>query len=103
MQDILSTLTAVGATCISFNPLTANNIARVLLAVAHRTCTPLSPAAALGLAEGADGDVRGALQALQMMGRQAAGAGKQAGGGGTTTGGKKVRCGTQRTQIKAHR
>lgn len=57
-QDVQAALASVNAANISFNPITANNIARVLLAVAHKAHVPLSPVAALGMGEAADGDVR---------------------------------------------
>ncbi|GIL86706.1 hypothetical protein Vretimale_19803 [Volvox reticuliferus] len=65
-KDILVALQSAGATTISFNPVTANNIAKLLMRVAAAEGLELSPAAAVGLAEAADGDVRSALQALQM-------------------------------------
>ncbi|GLI69259.1 hypothetical protein VaNZ11_013841, partial [Volvox africanus] len=65
-KEILVALQSAGATTISFNPVTSNNIAKLLMRVAAAEGLELSPPAAVGLAEAADGDVRSALQALQM-------------------------------------
>ncbi|GLC50834.1 hypothetical protein PLESTB_000437100 [Pleodorina starrii] len=85
-KDILAALQSAGAVTIGFNPVTANNIAKLLMRVAAAEGLDLAPAAAVGLAEAADGDVRSALQALQMnaMLQKAAlrGAAAAAGGGG---------------------
>ncbi|KAG2433546.1 hypothetical protein HYH02_012663 [Chlamydomonas schloesseri] len=91
-KDLLAALDAAGAHTISFNPVTANNIAKLLLRVAAAEGLELAPAAAVGLAEAADGDVRSALQSLQMhaMLQKAAAMGQQAadGGSGKGKGGK---------------
>ncbi|KXZ44240.1 hypothetical protein GPECTOR_70g470 [Gonium pectorale] len=101
-KDILAVLNAAGALTISFNAITANNIAKLLLRVAAAEGLQLSPAAAVGLAEAADGDVRAALQALQMdaallraatRGAEAAEDRRGAGGGKAGKGGKKAGAG----------
>ncbi|EFJ42812.1 hypothetical protein VOLCADRAFT_107059 [Volvox carteri f. nagariensis] len=96
-KDILAALQAAGATAISFNPVTANNIAKLLMRVAAAEGHELMPATAMGLAEAADGDVRSALQALQMnaMLQKAArrGATAASGGRGGTSGSRRSKKG----------
>ncbi|GFR40779.1 hypothetical protein Agub_g1393, partial [Astrephomene gubernaculifera] len=95
-KDILAALQSVGAHTISFNPATANNIAKLLLRVAAAEGLDLPPAEAVGLAEAADGDVRSALQALQMnaMLQKAASRGAEARGGGAAAGGRRGKKGS---------
>jgi DNA polymerase III delta subunit len=79
-------LDSVGAGTISFNPVTANNIVKALNAVAAKEGAALDADTAVGIAAAAGGDLRNALQNLQMLiGRQG---GQQAGaGGGSSKGG----------------
>lgn len=99
-QEVLAALSSAGAVPIAFNPVTANNVAKLLLRVAAQEGLVLAPAVALGLAEAADGDVRNALQSLQMAaalqraqlrGEPDAGAGGGADVGPAAVGVKKVR------------
>ncbi len=87
-QDILAALQSSGCMCCSFNPVTAVNVAKVLQRVAEREGCQLSSAAATSLASVSDGDLRNAVQTLQVLyGQQR----RHGGGGLQLAAGKKVR------------
>ena len=60
-------LEAVGVAHISCNPVTANNAAKALLRVAEAERMPLAKEQAHSLAEAANGDLRNALEMLQLL------------------------------------
>lgn len=66
-QDVLTSLEATGAALFSFNPATATALSKLLLKVAEAEGRALSMEAASGLAQVADGDIRNALQTLQVF------------------------------------
>ena len=67
VQDMQVALEATGVAHISCNPVTANNAAKALLGVAQAERMPLSKEQAHGLAEAANGDLRNALEMLQLL------------------------------------
>lgn len=60
-------LEAVGVAHISCNPITANNAAKALLTVAEAESMPLSKDQAQSIADAANGDLRNALEMLQLL------------------------------------
>ena len=67
LQDIQSALEATGVAHISCNPITANNAAKALLRVAEAEQMPLSKKQAQSIAEAASGDLRNAMEMLQLL------------------------------------
>ena len=67
LQDIQSALEATGVAHISCNPITANNAAKALLRVAEAEQMPLSKEQAQSIAEAASGDLRNAMEMLQLL------------------------------------
>ena len=67
LQDIQSVLEATGVARISCNPITANNAAKALLCVAEAEQMPLSMEQAQSIAEAASGDLRNAMEMLQLL------------------------------------
>lgn len=70
LQDINSTLNALYPATISFNPITANSIAKALQRIAGAEGYELAAATASVIAEASDGDVRSAIQSLQVRAYQ---------------------------------
>ncbi|CAL5226917.1 g9794 [Coccomyxa viridis] len=66
-RDMQAALEAVGVAHISCNPVTANNAAKALLRVAEAERMPLAKEQAHSLAEAANGDLRNALEMLQLL------------------------------------
>ena len=64
MQTVLE---AVGVAHISCNPVTVNNAAKALLTVAEAESMPLSKEQAQSIADSANGDLRNALEMLQLL------------------------------------
>ena len=67
MQEMQAALEAAGVAHIACNPITANNAAKALLRVAEAERMPLSKEQAHSLAEAANGDLRNALEMLQLL------------------------------------
>ena len=67
VQEMQAALEAVGVAHISCNPVTAGNAAKALLRVAEVERMPLSREQAHSLAEAASGDLRSALEMLQLL------------------------------------
>jgi hypothetical protein len=67
MQEVLDTVQAAGAGQISFNPLTVPNVAKALINIANAEKVPLSVEAANAIATAAAGDLRNAVNNLQLM------------------------------------
>ena len=66
LQELLAAVDAAGAAHISFNPLTKANIDKALQQVSVETGFSL-PAGTIGsIADSANGDLRNALEALQL-------------------------------------
>jgi DNA polymerase III delta subunit len=85
-QDMLAVLESAGATYINFNPVTANTITKVLHDIAAKEGFALDPDTADAIAQAAAGDLRNAIQSLQLLLLQQQPAPVQAGKRG------KVRC-----------
>lgn len=66
-QHMHAALKAVGVAHISCNPITANNAAKALLRIADAERMPLSKEQAHSIAEAANGDLRNALEMLQLL------------------------------------
>ncbi len=60
-------LEGAGVARIACNPITANNAAKALLRMAEAERMPLSKEQAHSLAEAANGDLRNALEMLQLL------------------------------------
>lgn len=56
-----------GAATINFNPVTANTITKALQGIADKEGFTLDPDTADGIAQAASGDLRNAVQSLQML------------------------------------
>ena len=67
VQDMQAALEAAGVAHISCNPVTANSAAKALLGVAQAERMPLSKEQAHSLAGAANGDLRNALEMLQLL------------------------------------
>ena len=67
LQDIQTALEATGVAHINCNPITANNAAKALLRVAEAEQMPLSKEQAQSIAEAASGDLRNAMEMLQLL------------------------------------
>lgn len=67
VQELQAALNAVGVAQISCNPITENNAAKALQRVAAAEGMPLSKEQALNIARTAAGDLRSALDMLQML------------------------------------
>lgn len=67
VQEMQAALEAAGVAHISCNPITASNAAKALLHVAEAERMPLSKEQAHRLAEAASGDLRNALEMLQLL------------------------------------
>jgi len=65
-QELAEAVEAAGAARIAFNPLAPAYAAKALARAAEAEALPLAPEAARGLAERAAGDLRAALEALQL-------------------------------------
>lgn len=92
-QDFISVLEQAGAGSISFNPITGPNTVKALTAIAESEgYHNLDHDLAQGLAQGAGGDLRNAIQNLQMMLQGPVyAAGKGAAPTASKKGGRKVR------------
>lgn len=66
-QDLQAALNAVGVAQISCNPITDNNAAKALQRVAAAEAMPLTKEQALSIARNASGDLRSALDMLQLL------------------------------------
>lgn len=66
-QDVLAALEAMGCASIAFNPITANNIGKALSRIAAAEGLVLPPGVASGIADAAGGDLRNAVQNLQVV------------------------------------
>jgi hypothetical protein len=66
LQDVLAALTAHGATTITFNPVPPTVVTKALQAICTREGLTLAPATLAALVEAAAGDLRNAVQALQV-------------------------------------
>jgi hypothetical protein len=67
VQDFVTVLDQSGAGNISFNPLTGPNLTKALAAIAESEGYRLDPDMGQGLVAGAGGDLRNAVQNLQLM------------------------------------
>lgn len=67
LQDILAVLDRVHAAHINFNAITANNIVKALHTIADKEGFALQQEAVDGIAQAAAGDLRNAVQSLQLM------------------------------------
>jgi DNA polymerase III delta prime subunit len=67
VQDFVTVLEQSGAGNISFNPITGPNLTKALTAIAESEGYSLDPDMAQGLVAGAGGDLRNAMQNLQLM------------------------------------
>lgn len=67
LQDFLAVLDKIGATHISFNAITANNITKGLHTIADKEGFILQQDVADGIAQAAAGDLRNAVHNLQLM------------------------------------
>jgi len=65
-QEVVALLDSLGATTITFNPVTTNALTKTLLALAVAEGVDLQPLAAAAIAHAADGDLRNAMQNLQV-------------------------------------
>ncbi len=66
LQDLAEEVEAAGAARIAFNPLTPAFAAKALTRAAEAEGLPLAPEAARALAERSAGDLRAAMEALQL-------------------------------------
>lgn len=66
-QELQDALDAVGVAQISCNPITDNNAAKALQRVAAEEAMPLSKEQALSIARSAAGDLRSAIEAVQLL------------------------------------
>lgn len=66
LQDLAEEVEAAGAARIAFNPLTPAFAAKALMRAAEAEGLPLAPEAARVLAERSAGDLRAAMEALQL-------------------------------------
>ena len=66
LQDLAEEVEAAGAARIAFNPLTPAFAAKALMRAAEADGLPLAPDAARVLAERSAGDLRAAMEALQL-------------------------------------
>ncbi|WIA32153.1 hypothetical protein OEZ86_003002 [Tetradesmus obliquus] len=66
-KDMLAVLEAAGATYIHFNPITANTISTALHSIAAKEGFALDPDTADAIAQAAAGDLRNAIQSLQLL------------------------------------
>jgi DNA polymerase III delta prime subunit len=64
---MLAVLEAAGATYINFNPITANTITKALHNIAAKEGFALDPDTADAIAQAAAGDLRNAIQSLQLL------------------------------------
>jgi replication-associated recombination protein RarA len=64
---MLAVLEAAGATYISFNPITANTITKALQDIAAKEGFALDPDTADAISTAAAGDLRNAIQSLQLL------------------------------------
>lgn len=64
---MLAVLEAAGATYIHFNPITANTISTALHSIAAKEGFALDPDTADAIAQAAAGDLRNAIQSLQLL------------------------------------
>jgi hypothetical protein len=67
MQDLVAVLDQAGAGTISFNPITGPNLTKALAAIAEAEGYSLDADMATGIVAGAGGDLRNAIQNLQLM------------------------------------
>lgn len=67
LQDIQAALDSVGVAQISCNPITDNNAAKALQRIAQAEAMPLSKEQALGIAASAAGDLRQAVETLELL------------------------------------
>lgn len=67
LQELQAALDAAGAAQIACNPITDNNVAKALARVAGEEGMPLAKEQALAVARQAAGDLRNALEALQLL------------------------------------
>lgn len=67
LQDFVTVLEQCGAGSVSFNPITGPNITKALTAIAEAERYSLEQHLAAGLVEGAAGDLRNAIQNLQLL------------------------------------
>ncbi len=66
-QDVQNALDTVGVAQIACNPITDNNAAKALQRAAAEEAMPLSKEQALSIARSAAGDLRSALELLQLL------------------------------------
>jgi DNA polymerase III delta prime subunit len=64
---MLAVLEAAGATYINFNPITASTITKALQDIAAKEGFALDPDTADAIAQAAAGDLRNAIQSLQLL------------------------------------
>lgn len=67
LQDLLRVIEAAGAQHVSLNPVTSTAMLKRISAVAAAERVALAPADAKALAESAAGDLRNALETLQLL------------------------------------
>jgi len=67
LQDFVTVLEQCGAGSVSFNSITGPNITKALTAIAEAEGYSLEQHPAAGLVEGAAGDLRNAIQNLQLL------------------------------------
>lgn len=66
MQDIAAAIDAAGAAHISFNPITKPNIEKALKSIVGQTGLQLGAEVLTSISEGANGDLRSAVETLQL-------------------------------------
>ncbi len=66
MQELLAAIDAAGASRISFNPLTKPNIDKALQQISVEVGLRLPAESLISIAEGANGDLRNAVETLQL-------------------------------------
>lgn len=67
LHKLLPTLEAAGAVTLAFNPVTVTNISKALMRISAAEGVDLPKELCASLAEAADGDVRSAVQNLQLV------------------------------------
>jgi hypothetical protein len=65
-KDVVALLDSLGAATITFNPITTNALSKALMALAAAEGVDLPQPAAAAIAQAADGDLRNAMQNLQV-------------------------------------
>eukprot|EP00879_Flechtneria_rotunda_P021977 GHRR01023177.1.p1 GENE.GHRR01023177.1~~GHRR01023177.1.p1 ORF type:complete len:741 (+),score=334.77 GHRR01023177.1:279-2501(+) len=85
-KDLLAILERAGAATINFNPVTANMIMKALHAIADKEGFTLDPDTADGIAQAAAGDLRSAVQNLQLLYQRQAPGKSQAAAAGSKKG-----------------